>query len=129
MTSYTLYDTATGLPKAEGEMPVTTFNNYARTGEYITSGNVANAKYFDGSELQDRMPHSASLSSSTAQTGGSVTLSGLPVPCSILVDGVTQPVSDGELVLTFEHPGLYYMTMNEKEYIPDEWAVTVNDPN
>lgn len=51
------------------------------------------------------------------------TLSGLPVPCVVHVDGVPVPVSDGLLEFGAVAPGQYRIKVDEAAYLPAEWVV------
>lgn len=55
------------------------------------------------------------------------TLSGLPTPCTVLVDGVENVITDGSITFTTSEPGLYFVEVQELEYKDKEWRLIADD--
>lgn len=73
----------------------------------------------------ERQPIQAVMSATSITLGQSATLSNLPVPCTVDVDGVMVPVADGILVLTPTTVGVYRIYIDEIAYLQKTWNLEV----
>jgi hypothetical protein len=55
--------------------------------------------------------------------GSEIVLSGLPIPCTVFVDGGAVIVEDGSLEFSADAPGEYNFRVNEVEYLEQEWTI------
>ena len=78
----------------------------------------------DGS-IRHKHTFTPAIDKFTVQADGSdtVTISGLPIPCSVTVNGQTVTVDDGTLELTFDLPGDYPVKLTADGYIPLEVVI------
>jgi hypothetical protein len=77
-----------------------------------------------------RLPLGASLSAYSVTLGDSVTLAPLPIPCTVRVSGVAEPVvvDDGSLEVTPASIGdNYRMTVDEVTYLRESWFFEVTE--
>lgn len=54
----------------------------------------------------------------------SIIIIGLPIPCTITVDGAEYQVDDGEFEFTTDTAGVYRIVVEAFPYIPTSWEVT-----
>ncbi len=52
------------------------------------------------------------------------TLSGLPVPCDVSLDGEVHTISDGTFELSVTSPGTYIVIVSEVEFLEQQWSIT-----
>ena len=60
----------------------------------------------------------------TADSIDSITLSPLPIPCTITVDEVSYEVTDGEFEFSVDTPGIYEIKATSFPYLETVWEVT-----
>jgi hypothetical protein len=82
--------------------------------------------YVPGGTVLQRQPLPATMNTTTITLGQSATLSGLPVPCTVEVDGVMVPVADGTLVLAPTTVGSYRVSIDEVAYQRMAWTLEVS---
>jgi hypothetical protein len=78
-----------------------------------------------------RLPLGASLSADSVTLGASVTLAPLPIPCTVHVGGVAEPVivEDGSLEVTPASIGeAYRLTVDEVQFLRQSFYFSVVDP-
>jgi hypothetical protein len=80
---------------------------------------------FDG-ELLDREPLGASWDKTEITANGidEATLSGLPDPCTVRIDGEPHVIVGGQLELSATNPGSYLVQINEVAYLSEQWEIT-----
>ena len=80
--------------------------------------------WFDG-EFKELMPVEAVWDKMVLDADGvdTATLSGLPVPCQVMVDGVVYDVDDGSLELTVTSPGDFYVWLDHPAHINKGWRI------
>lgn len=54
----------------------------------------------------------------------SIVISGLPIPCTVTVDGNAYTIDDGEFEFTTDTTGTYKISVEAFPYIPTSWEVT-----
>lgn len=54
----------------------------------------------------------------------SIIIAGLPIPCTVAVDGAEYLVDDGEFEFTTDVSGIYKIAVESFPYIPKSWEVT-----
>lgn len=50
-------------------------------------------------------------------------LSGLPMPCTVYVDGVANVIADGSMEFSATSPGEYVIRVDEVAFAPQEWRI------
>lgn len=131
---YTIYKIHTGEIQSCVDFPqkyVEVFleNLDISTEAFFTETSVnSNDHYFNTAlttiSLRPEMP--ASISALTLEANGidSVSILGLPIPCTINIDDNTYEVEDGEFEFTTDLPGIYKIKAESFPYLPKEWEVT-----
>lgn len=131
---HTVYDNTTGmllgllccpdhlLDTNESQLPV--WQSLTRY-----SGNFDGSYYyyhFETNMILPRPKNPAVISSLTLNPDGLdvVVISGLPVPCTLTVEGSSYEVTDSEFEFTADMPGAYKITAEAFPYLPLEWEVT-----
>lgn len=76
-------------------------------------------------ELTARTPLSATLDKATVTADGidEAVLSGLPIPCTVYIDGVPEVINDGSAEFSFTDPGTYIVMVNEPAYLQQFWQI------
>jgi hypothetical protein len=104
-------------------------------GEGWLAGHVGSliTQYYDMAEdvIRYRMALGASLSADSVTLGESVTLAPLPIPCTVWVDGVAEPVvvEDGSLEVTPTSIGeAYRLLVDEVTFLRESFYFDVVDP-
>jgi len=98
--------------------PDTTFiqceENVAGDTHYVSEGVIA-----------ERTALSASWDNTTVAADGTseIVLSGLPVPCTVYIDGNAVLVEDGSLEFSADAPGDYNVRVDEVAHLEQEWTV------
>jgi len=97
--------------------------------EYVVEGEANDVtQYVDTVtwEVKDKPPLPAVLSKTTLAADGvdSITVSGLPVPCQVVLDKVQYEVPDGEFEFTVDLPGEYTLSIQVVNYLPFDTTVT-----
>lgn len=59
----------------------------------------------------------------TADGTSEIVLSGLPVPCTVYIDGNAVSVDDGSLEFSTDSIGYYKISIDEQAYLPIEWTI------
>ena len=75
--------------------------------------------------LAERAPLAASWDKTAILDDGidAATLSGLPVPCTVTVDGTPHAVDDGVFVFRAADPGIYRIEVDEPSFLPANWTI------
>ena len=98
----TRYDLATGKLLSAGRYQYS--QALDESYGYVDGMHDLNTKYYDldTNDIADSLPLEAQLSADVIQLGETITLSQLPMPCSVSVDSMPAPiiVDDGYLVIT-----------------------------
>ena len=90
-------------------------------------GNIASdTHYVSEGVIAERTALSASWDSTTVVADGAseIVLSGLPVPCSVYIDGNAVLVEDGSLEFSADAPGDYNVRVDEVAHLEQEWTVS-----
>jgi hypothetical protein len=76
-------------------------------------------------EAVRRRPLPATLSKDTirADDSDAAVISGLPVPCTVTIDGTPYEVTDGEMRITSPMPAVYEITIEHWPHLP--WTATL----
>ena len=94
---------------------------------YVTEG-IANdvTQWVDNGTVKDKEEFPAIISTLTLEANGldSVSILGLPTPCTIKIDDNVYEVEDGEFEFTTDLPGTYKIKAESFPYLPKEWEVT-----
>lgn len=82
--------------------------------------------YWDGQALVARQAHTIAVDKTTITADGvdAATVSGLPVPCTVYVDGAAVAVADGTFIFKASAAGAYTLTVDEPAVLP--WETTIN---
>ena len=130
MKTYTLYD-RNGKPLRTGGCPGYALDKILEVdaGEQVLEGIHSSEYYLSPATgaLEPRQPIPGGFDTLAITLGETATLSGLPVPCTVIVDGVKVPVDDGVLAVTPSTIGTYRVIVDEAEYLWTMWEVTVSD--
>jgi hypothetical protein len=72
-----------------------------------------------------RLPLGATWSKTTVTADGvdEAVLQPLPDPCTVYIDGVAEVVVGGALELSLEAPGVYRVSIDEVQHLPQEWEI------
>ena len=90
-------------------------------------GQFSHAEYFvkaNAPTLRPDMEPAISKTEVLADGDDEVLITNLPIPATVNVKGQIVEVDDGELVLTFETPGKYRLTVEAFPHKP--WEVTIH---
>ena len=83
--------------------------------------------YVDNQTQMSRQPLSASWDTQVVTPGQTATISGLPSPCRLLVDGLEVIVNDGVFELEPQTPGVYSVVADQTQYLIQSWEITCNE--
>ena len=84
----------------------------------------AATQYVLEGEVVAREALTAAWNSETVTADGSeIVLSGLPVPCTVYIDGEAVIVGDGSLEFSAGTAGEYNVRVNEAAYLEKEWTI------
>tara|TARA_A100001037_G_C14860273_1_gene504867 strand:- start:177 stop:575 length:399 start_codon:yes stop_codon:yes gene_type:complete len=91
----------------------------------VNNGTDTTTKYVLDGEVADRTELNATWDAETVAADGTaeIVLSGLPVPCTVYVDGNAVAVDDGSLEFSADVPGEYKVRVDEAAYLEQEWTV------
>ena len=95
--------------------------------DFETLGIVSDlTHYVDAGEITARAALAADFDTLTITADGvdEATLSGLPDPCTVYVDGVATEVTGGEFIFAAASWGTYVIQVNEVAYLPKRWEIT-----
>ena len=89
---------------------------------------VSNIKYWDGENIQDRPIINTEPNKLTMIADGvdSVTISDLPIPCTVTINDTEYEVDDGEFEFTTDVADTYTITVASFPYITKSWEVTAS---
>lgn len=81
--------------------------------------------WFDGESFQIRQHLTAAWDKQVIDADGvdTATLSGLPIPCQVSVDGVVYDVDDGGFEFAATSPGDFHVMVDEVQYITERWMI------
>lgn len=81
--------------------------------------------WFDAGEVKDKTPLGAAWDKQAINADGmdTATLSGLPVPCTVLIDGEEFLVEDGSLEFVAMAPGDYFVSVDHPEHYAQWWVI------
>lgn len=115
---FLVYDNATGHILRTGCCPDDHLGMQASAGETAIEGEADDAMHYirDGL-VTDKMAIAATLSGTT--------ISGLPIPATVTVEGVRYDVTDGVAELSFNLPGTYQVKVEALHYLPKTFEITV----
>jgi hypothetical protein len=130
--SVTKYDLATGRILGIG---IVGFDSFPQDGQGWLAGHTGGLReqYYDIAEdvIRYRAALGASLSATSITLGASVTLAPLPIPCTVHVGGVAEPVivEDGSLEVTPASIGeAYRLLVDEVQFLRTDYFFSVVDP-
>jgi formylmethanofuran dehydrogenase subunit C len=108
---------ADGVILRYGEVPEFMFGLQAQDGEVVIEGTANDALQYvlDGAVVAKH--------NITASLFGT-TLSGLPVPCVVEIEGTKYEVADGSAELSFSLPGTYQVKVEARHHLPKTFEVT-----
>lgn len=81
--------------------------------------------WHDGVEFKQKEPITATWDKTKIVADGVdyATLSPLPIPCKVAVDGVEHLVTDGSFEFAASTPGDYHITVDQLEYQYTQWFI------
>jgi hypothetical protein len=129
--SVTKYNFVTGRILGIGIVPI---DSAPEDGQGWLAGHSSGREhYYDIAEdvIRPRMALGASLSATSITLGASVTLAPLPIPCTVRIDGTTEPVvvEDGSLEVTPTSIGeAYRLMVDEVQFLRTDYFFSVVDP-
>jgi len=99
------------------------------TSEFIcVEGEYPSGQYYGKNGVPTlREPIPVTLDHREIALGETVTLAGLPMPCAVQVDATVVEVTDGFLTITPSTVGEYVIYIDEVQYTPITFVVTVHD--
>jgi len=99
------------------------------TSEFIcVEGEYPSGQYYGKNGVPTlREPIPVTLDHREIALGETVTLAGLPMPCAVQVDATVVEVNDGFLTITPSTVGEYVIYIDEVQYTPITFVVTVHD--
>jgi hypothetical protein len=82
--------------------------------------------YVENGSLVPRATLNATWSKTTITANGTDTavLSGLPDPCTVMIDGEAHEITGGSLEFAASSPGVYRISIDEVQYLPEQWEIT-----
>ena len=84
----------------------------------------AATQYVSEGEVVAREELTATWNAETVTADGSeIVLSGLPIPCTVYVDGEAVIVDDGSLEFSADTAGEYNVRVDEAAYLEKEWLI------
>jgi hypothetical protein len=85
--------------------------------------------YVEDGVLVPRSTLNATWSKTTITANGvdTAVLSGLPDPCTVMIDGEAHEVTGGSLEFAASSPGVYRISIDEVQYLPETWEVIANE--
>lgn len=92
--------------------------------EYFTIKPDPDLHYISGGNLLDRadLPE-FDKTNITADDLDTATLSGLPTPCDVAIDGVTETITDGVLEIISPMPATYLVEIDIVTHKPKWWEI------
>ena len=125
MITHTTIEKATGRITRLGRSPYLP----PSTDKFIcVEGEYPSGQYYGKNGVPTlREPIPVTLDHREIALGETVTLSGLPVPCAVQVDAMVVEVTDGILKITPSTVGEYVIHIDEVQYVPITFVVTVHD--
>jgi hypothetical protein len=121
---YVVYETSTGTIRSSGVAPEEMVAIQANAGEstLVITGLVLDTTHYVN--IAANPPVVVPLMTITATLTG-LDLVGVPMPCTVIIDGISYTVTDGTAELSFGSPGTYTVRVEALHYIPREYEVTV----
>jgi len=82
--------------------------------------------YVENGSLVPRSTLNATWSKTTIAANGTdaAVLSGLPDPCTVMIDGEPHEITGGSLEFAASSPGVYRISIDEVQYLPEQWEIT-----
>jgi hypothetical protein len=82
--------------------------------------------YVENGSLVPRATLNATWSKTTIAANGTdaAVLSGLPDPCTVMIDGEPHEITGGSLEFAASSPGVYRISIDEVQYLPEQWEIT-----
>lgn len=126
MPSYVIVETRTGRIKNTIICPEAVFNaNKDAIEEAWIAGTYDDkTMYFNGLEIAPRPTNPAVLDKTIPKPGEVVTLTGMPVPCDIIISGVKHEIVEPDIELTFPLAKVYLLTVCKFPYL--DWEVDIH---
>lgn len=113
----TIYEIATGLPLRIVATEPYSPADKCGVGENFVLGEYYGSTYYILNGV-------ATLRPTLSPTVNGLTISGLPIPCSLTTYGNTYEITDGEATLNYDLAGEYLVQVKAFPYL--DWEVTVN---
>ena len=126
---YAVHD-ANGKILRTGSAPPQYVAMQARAGEtaVVCDAGVSDARhYVCECEFVEQQPLIATWDTQVINgTEEEATLSGLPIPCTVYVDGTPVEVLDGSFEFSAEVPGDYRIRVDETMFLTKDWIIDAN---
>tara|TARA_R110001606_G_scaffold200367_2_gene348270 strand:- start:1107 stop:1502 length:396 start_codon:yes stop_codon:yes gene_type:complete len=86
-------------------------------------------QYVEGGAVKMKQPLGVVWSSLQVLANGvdEIVLDGLPIPCTVYVDGEAVEVLDGNFEFSTEDIGSYNVKVDHPKYLIEEWRVEANE--
>ena len=129
MPKYVVYDSATGRIKRFGSTAGSATDKASEPGEVSVEPSAGDfndiTHYWDGTAIADRQVVTATWDTQTIVADGVAvaTLSGLPNPAEMVVDGVPATITDGELEVSLSLPKTIEIVLDSPAYQRTEWTI------
>lgn len=128
MPTVTVYETRTGRIVRVVTGPANIIDQQAQTGEGYAAGTANTLTQYVNTakrRVENRPKISATVSKSTIVADGAdiASISGLPQPCTVTLEGQIYRVEDGTLSLTTDIPGSFLLTVQAWPYLDAEFTV------
>lgn len=128
-TNYILYN-ENGTICRTGNCSESDLHLQAGVGETVMEGLANDAlQYVKGGVVKMKQPLGAVWSSQQVLSDGidEIVLDGLPIPCTVSVDGDPFLVEDGNFEFSTEDIGTYKVQVNHPEYILETWEIEADE--
>lgn len=129
---YTIFDKVSGRVLGQKRIPKSWIeHNYAPTTQDYVEGEASSETMYvnpDTKEVVVQAALSAVWDTLEIAANGTdtATLSDLPMPCTVFIDGSPTEVIDGSLEFSATSPGNYHIMIDEVQYLKEEWVINVN---
>ena len=128
-TNYIVYDDKGSICRT-GSCKESDVSLQAGLGEFVMEG-LANddLQYVKGGVVKMKQPLGAVWSSQQVLSDGidEIVLDGLPIPCTVYVDGDPILVEDGNFEFSTEDIGAYMVKVNHPEYLLEAWEIEADE--
>jgi hypothetical protein len=126
--NFIIYDSG-GRILRTGSCPPRDFILQAQTGENVLEGEADDlAQYVSGGQVTDKAAMGALIDKIAVTADGAdfCTISNLPDPCEVFINGARNAITGGSAEITVDTPGIYAVRVEAFPYLPYEVEVTAS---